>query len=609
MFFPSTIARAGSPTSPKCPGKAFPVRLLLVTSKKLHKDFKGGGAYSGIVFAPAKKKSCMETRSAIDERLTSGKHVSFWTDSVKPLFYHSLRENIETDVAIVGGGIAGLSVAYCLVQAGKQVVVIEDGGIGSGESGRTTAHLVNALDDRYYELERIYGEEGARLAAQSHTVAIDFIERVIEHEHINCEFRRLSGYLFLHPSDPQASLEKEFISASKAGVDVVMQQEIPGLRHSANACIEFRNQAQFHPLKYLHGLCKAITEKSGLIFTDTRAKEVNSHGIITESGHIVYAGHVVVATNVPVNNKYIMHVKQFAYRTYVIAALIKKGTLPWALWWDTGNMNTNPSIPPYHYVRLQSYNDEYDLLIAGGEDHPSGMATAAENISEQQRYSLLEEWTREHFPIGDIVCRWSGEVREPMDSLAYIGHNPLDSENIYIVCGDSGNGLTHGTIAGLLITDLIQGKQNDWEKLYHPSRFKIFKSGKTFFKEFIGGLTTYLRSSPRHAEVAQLSSIPAGEAKLIELDGDKYGAYRDENGDLHLVTAECTHLKCIIQWNNDEKSWDCPCHGSRFSYEGKVLNGPANTDLLYFREQATETAPFTAGKNSAAWPTDVRPQH
>jgi glycine/D-amino acid oxidase-like deaminating enzyme/nitrite reductase/ring-hydroxylating ferredoxin subunit len=466
------------------------------------------------------------------------------------------------------------------MQSGKKVAVVEDGNIGSGETGRTTAHLVNALDDRYYELERIFGKENSRLIAESHTAAIDFIERTIKYENIDCDFERVDGYLFLHPTDKPESLKKEFTAVKNAGIEAVEMQQMPGINDNSKS-IKFYNQAQFHPLKYLKGLCDALTERGALIFTDTSAVQIDHTGVVTKEGHKISADNVITATNSPVNNKYVMHLKQYAYRTYVIGARIKKDSVLKALWWDTGDHAVNSDSPPYHYVRIQKMDDEYDLLICGGEDHSVGISDN-ENIAEEDRYGLLEYWLRERFKIEDVIYKWSGQVLEPMDSLAFIGRNPKDKSNVFIATGDSGNGLTHASIAGMLITDLINGKNNPWEKIYDPSRFKLFSSGKTFFREVVGGMITYLKQRPSDAGSITLAGIPKGEGKIIELEGEKIAAYRDENNGLHLIGAECSHLKCIINWNNDEKSWDCPCHGSRFTHEGKVLNGPANKDLPHF---------------------------
>ncbi|MEO8085920.1 MAG: FAD-dependent oxidoreductase, partial [Bacteroidota bacterium] len=507
-------------------------------------------------------------------------HWNFWKATFPPISYPKLNKNAECDVVVVGGGIAGMSIAYNLSRSGKKVVVIEDGAIGSGETGHTTAHLVTALDERYYELQRIFGFQDARLIADSHRAAIDFIENTVATEHINCHFKRVNGYLFLHPSDKKASLDKELKASTDSGIDIKKLPSVPGLRHFDGACLEFKNQAKFHPLQYLKGLCDAAIANGAQIFTETHAKEIDKTGIVTDEGFKVSAKHIVVATNTPVNNVVAMHLKQFPYRTYVIGATIRKDSLPEALWWDTGDFDVNENIPPYHYIRTEPFNDYYDLLMVGGEDHATGLAEA-EAISEANRYQILETWARRYFDLGTVVYRWSGQVIEPMDGIAYIGRNPWDADNIYIVTGDSGNGMTHGTIAGLLITDLINGKENKWENIYSPSRFSIFKSGKTLFSEMIGGIRKYFQTNPKHTAAVSLNNIKQGDGKIIEIDGKKYGCYCDDDETLHLVNAECTHLKCIVHWNNDEHSWDCPCHGSRFTYEGKVLNEPANKALDY----------------------------
>lgn len=513
---------------------------------------------------------------------TAGAHLPFWVDSCEPIAYGKLTENKTTDVVIVGGGISGVTIAYCLCKSGKKVVLVEDGYIGSGETGRTTAHLVNALDDRYYDLASKFGEDNTKLIAESHSAAIDFIERIVSEEGIDCNFERVKGFLFLHPSDKPESLDKEFEAAVKAGLPVEKTSITLGAK--TLDALQFNQQAQFHPLRYIKALCKAIVRMGGEIYTDTHAKDIDHTGITTNEGMNVGARHVVVATNTPVNNKFVMHLKQYPYRTYVIAARVAKHAVDKALWWDTGDFNMNADMTPYHYVRTEPLDDTYDLLIIGGEDHATGLADA-EHIPEEKRYKILEDWGREHFPqMEDIAYRWSGQVMEPMDSLAYIGHNPFDKNNVYIVTGDSGNGMTHGTIAGLLITDLINGKENAWKDLYSPSRFKLFKAGKTFFKEFVGGFVSYLKTKPKHLDSSGLKDLKPKEGKVIEFDGEKLGAYRDEKDELHFVEVECTHQGCIVKWNNDEKSWDCPCHGSRFTHKGEVLNGPANEPLRHYSQ-------------------------
>jgi glycine/D-amino acid oxidase-like deaminating enzyme/nitrite reductase/ring-hydroxylating ferredoxin subunit len=514
----------------------------------------------------------------INPGITSGKNQTYWIESTERPDYEKLDANRDCDVVIVGAGIAGLSVAYTLVKRGKKVIVLEDGKIASGETGRTSAHLASSLDDRYYDIESYFGEEGARLAAESHSAAIDYIEKIISDESIKCEFSRLPGYLFLHPSDKPESIYREFEAARKAGLDVKMIDEVPGLKNVKGPAIEFARQARFHPIKYLRGLADSIRKNGGHIYTNTHVSDFGKNSVTTSDGFKVNAKFIVVATNSPVNNKYAIHLKQGPARTYLIAVRIQKNSIPDALYWDTGDFSRNEDSPPYHYIRLIKTEEDHDLLLVGGEDHVTGLADA-EKIPEEERYNKIEEWLRDKVEFSGIDYKWSGQIMEPVDFLAFIGRNPMDSDNVFIITGDSGNGLTHGTIAGILIPDLIEGKENPWEEIYSPSRFKI-AAVKKWIREFGGGFIDYLKMNPHHADEVMLSSINQGEGKIIQLDKKKYGAFRDESGRLHFVSAECTHLKCIIKWNGDEKSWDCPCHGSRFTYDGKVINGPANKDLF-----------------------------
>jgi nitrite reductase/ring-hydroxylating ferredoxin subunit len=269
----------------------------------------------------------------------------------------------------------------------------------------------------------------------------------------------------------------------------------------------------------------------------------------------------------------------------MIGATVPRGSVPRALWWDTGDHKANAEIPPYHYVRIEQLDDEHDLLLCGGEDHPVG-STGPEQGPEEERYGVLEEWARKHFPVREVLYRWSGQVLEPTDSIAYIGRNPFDKDNVYIVTGDSGNGLTHATIAGIMLCDLITERPNAWEKIYSPSRFKHFATGKGFLSELFGALASFFKTKPKPDE--GLGQIGAGEGGHVTLGDKMYGAYHADDGSYHVVNTECTHLKCTVKWNADEKSWDCPCHGSRFSYTGKVLNGPANSDLPYHHLQASD---------------------
>jgi glycine/D-amino acid oxidase-like deaminating enzyme/nitrite reductase/ring-hydroxylating ferredoxin subunit len=510
-----------------------------------------------------------------DGKLTSGENLSFWLAEVEPMKLEKLKEDIATDVLVIGGGIAGLTTAYCLLKAGRQVTLVEDGFIGSGESGRTTAHLTCALDDRYYEIENAFGEEASRKAAQSHAAAIDWIEKTVREENIDCHFERVDGFLFIHATDTKENLEKEWEATKKAGLSTSWMDHVPGLETESGPCIRFPDQGQFHIMPYLQGLATAILRRGGKIYTETHARHIGEKGAEC-NGYQVTASQVVVATNTPVNDFAAIHSKQFPYRTYVIAAKIPKGNILRALWWDTGDQESTWVTAPYHYVRTAELDTEYDLLIAGGEDHKTGQA-GEEDIPEEERYKRLIDWTKKRFPaMEEMIYRWSGQVMEPVDFMAFIGKNPGD-ENVYIITGDSGNGMTHGTLGGLIITDLIQGMENPWAEIYSPKRLPI-KTPGTYLSEVFGmakQYTDYLKKG----DIQEVDELGAGGGAILRKGLNRIAVYKDEESRIHAFSAVCPHMGCVVKWNAEERSFDCPCHGSRFSKEGIVINGPATTGL------------------------------
>ncbi len=501
---------------------------------------------------------------------------SIWAATVQMPPAGQLSEDIEADVCVVGGGIAGLTTGYLLTQAGQRVVILEGGTLAGGMTQVTTAHLSDAIDDRISEIERWHGERGSFLAAESHTAAINRIEAIAGELRVDCDFVRLDGYLYLAPGDEKELLDRELAAARRAGLMAEMVPRAP-LAYNTGPAIRFSNQARFHPFKYLAAMAKAIVEAGGRIFTESHADHIEGgdQATVEVGPHTVRAGAVVVATNTPVNDLVAIHTKQAPYMSYAIGARVPKGSVTDALYWDT--------LKAYHYVRLQPlYEDsggdvshaQHDLLIVGGEDHKSGQADDTE-----ARHARLESWARARFPMmGDVEFTWGGQCMETMDGLAFIGRNPLDADNVFIITGDSGMGMTHGTIGGMLVTDLILDRRNPWETLYDPSRMTIRAAG-TFAKENLNVAGQYL-DWVTPGEVDSVREIENGCGAVLRRGLSKVAVYRDDEGRAHEMSAVCPHLGCIVHWNAAESSWDCPCHGSRFTSQGQVTNGPANVDLL-----------------------------
>ncbi len=490
---------------------------------------------------------------------------SVWMELPRSAF-PPLREDLHVQVCVVGGGIAGLTSAYLLSRAGRSVALLDDGAPGSGMTQMSTGHLTCMLDDRFFELERLRGREAARLAAESHTAAIERIAAIVAGERIDCDLARLDGYLFLAPGDVPETLERELEAARRAGLHRVTRQErAPFPSFDSGPCLRVPDQAQFHPLKYLAGLARCIAAEGGrLHHAHADAIEGGAPALVRAGGHLVTADAVIVATNVPVNDRLAIHTKQAPYMTYVIAAPVPKGSVPQALAWDTGD--------PYHYLRIQPA-EEADLLIVGGEDHKSGQAD-----DTAERHARLEAWARERFPfMGEVGWRWGGQVMESLDYLGYIGRNPMDDDNVYVATGDSGMGLTHGTIAGMLLSDIIAGYENPWAGLYDPAR-KPLRAAREFAAENANVARQYA-DWVTGGEVDSAAEVAPGSGALIRRGLHKVAVYRDPSGQLHERSAACPHLGCVVHWNAAEKTWDCPCHGSRFDALGKVINGPANVDL------------------------------
>lgn len=517
---------------------------------------------------------------------------SIWQLTFPPIAGLTLASSESADVCIIGAGMAGLSVAYELARSGVSVVVLDDNSIGAGMSGRTTAHLVNALDDRYCELERLLGKERAALAAQSHTAAIERIATIVREERIDCDFERLDGFLFEPHGERSDLLEREFRAARRAGINVQWTEHLP-LGVETGPALRFPNQAQFHPIKYLAGLASVIRQLGGRIYTGCHAAHIDGGvpaRITTASGHLVEARNVVVATNSPVNDRFVIHTKQAPYTTYVIGLGLQRDAFPRALFWDTAQeagLYGKAGPTPYHYVRIQSVGGR-DVLLVGGQDHKSGQSHAFE-----ERFHALESWARQRFPkVQTVEYQWSGQVMEPVDGMAFIGVNPADEENVFIVTGDSGNGMTHGAVAGMLLRDLILHRENRWADLYDPHRITLKAASDYIYEN--SNVAAQMRDYMTGGDIENAEQLAPGSGAVVREGMSKVAVFRDEAGCPHRFSAACPHLRCIVHWNDTEHTWDCPCHGSRFDAMGTVISGPANSNLK----------PAEAGQHVHAHPGD-----
>lgn len=501
-----------------------------------------------------------------------------WMDARPAPGFAPLDGEITVDVAIVGGGITGLTAAILLSEAGKTVALVEARRIAQGESGLTTAHLTAYPDAGMRALVDHFGKDKARTAWEAGASAIDRIEQLIVKRGILCDFQRLPAFLYTESATGAAALEDELAACKEAGVPASLAREgLPGPQPMM-AALRFDGQAQMHPREYLVPLARALVRNGGHVFEETRALQVvedPSPRVITEHG-VIHARDVIVATNAPMNNVVALQTKIAHYRTYAIGARIT-GPAPKGLFWD--------DLDPYHYVRTHRIGGA-DLLIVGGEDHRTG-----QEHDTNERYRALMAWASERFPIGEVEYRWSGQIVEPVDGLPYIGHNSF-SEHVWEATGYSGNGMTFGTVAGHVLSELVQGRPNPWGDLFEATRITPVASAVEYIKE--NASTFYHLVKDRLAiDPTGIHKLPRGEGGIFNVRMRRIAAYRDHKGELHTLSPVCSHLKCIVDFNKAEKTWDCPCHGSRYDIDGQVLNGPATHALEKIEMPVTPEVPPT----------------
>ncbi len=499
---------------------------------------------------------------------------SLWIDTSSAKTYPRLEGDIEVDVAIIGGGITGITAADLLKRSGKRVAVIDFSRVGCGETGHTTAHLTEVLDTSYQDLISNFGIDGGRLACQSSRKAIQRMEVNVQRLKIDCDFRRVPAWVFSETSDEIDWLHSEAEAALSLSVPNTLCDSAPS-PFPVKKALRFDHQAQFHPLKYLRAIAETIPGDGSHIFEHTRAIDFQDGEpckVTTERGTITCKS-IFIAANVPISNRLFLHTKIAAYRTYAIAFKAPEAKMiAGNLMWDT--------LDPYHYIRTAHINGE-EYIIVGGEDHKTG-----HDVHTDTHFQNLIDWCGTRFDFIQVPYRWSGQIINPVDGLPYIGRNSM-CDNIYVATGYSGNGMTFGTLAGMLVSDLILGQQNPWTELYAATRVKPMASAKQFLSENIDFPTHLISDRLSASQEPDLEHIRENEGALVRVGAKKIAAYRDTEGQMHMMSPVCPHMGCYVNWNNSEKSWDCPCHGSRFSPVGKLLNGPAVTDLA--SEEADDT--------------------
>ena len=478
-----------------------------------------------------------------------------------------LTTDLDVDVAIIGAGITGLTAALRLTDAGKHVVVLEGRTVASGCTGGTSAHLTEAVDSRYVDIAKHFGKKGARLVAESSRAALEHIADLAGTLDIACDLQRVPGYLYTEDRGERDELAAERDAAAEAGLAVTLDVE-PGLPFPVAGSLRFSDQMRFQPYSYVRGLERALLSRGALLHENTRVvKLVEGDPIVltTDGGRTVRARAVFCATHMPLNY-FLVHLKLTHEQSYV-TAYESSHALEDALFWDTAS--------PYHYTRTATVDGKRWLVI-GGEDHSTGEEKHADGS-----FDRLGAYARDRFSVGEPEYRWSAQLVSSSDGLPYIGRNAA-SKHVYVATGFGGNGLTFGTVSALLVSDLILGVDNPWTTLYHATRVKLASVGGVV-KE---GLST-TGHLLRHAEVNHTSEIAAGQGALVHQGGKHLAVYRDPEGTLHGVSSRCTHLGCVLAFNDAERTWDCPCHGSRFSPDGAILEGPAL--------EALERHPVTEG--------------
>ena len=492
---------------------------------------------------------------------------SYWIASTPATDFAPAPDELTVDVAVLGGGIAGLNVAAALKARGRTVAVVEAARILEGVTGNTTAKVTASHGLLYGHLVEKFGEARARAYADAQQAAIEHIARTAETEGIECNLVRTPSYIYSQDGAEAGKLQAEAEAARSVGLPVEFTTDTR-LPYPVAGAVRYDEQARFHPRKYLLALAERVPGDGSVILERTRALDVDEGDpcVVTTDRGVIRAQHVVVATHIPFLDRGLYFARQFPIRDYVVAGRLGERPVE-GMYLSTES--------PTHSIRVTEDEEGGLLLIVGGEGHTTGRADDTD-----QRYGRLEKWTNERFGVTDFTHRWSTQDYTSTDRVPFIGRFRPGAKRLWVATAFGAWGMTNGTVSGLLLADLVTGEDSPWAEVFDPLRVTPAATNmKTFVKENAAVAKELVTGYLAPGDVGSVDDLAPGEAAVIRSGLSKTAAYRDEDGTVHAVSARCTHLGCVVAWNAAEKSWDCPCHGSRFDMDGKVLQGPAVKDL------------------------------
>lgn len=498
----------------------------------------------------------------------AGQRTSVWLETTGSTDYGPLMDDTDVDVAIVGGGIAGISTAFDLVEAGRTVALIERGRILEGVTGNTTAKLTSQHGLIYdYLLEHV-GEERARQYANANEAAIDEVESRVEKLDIDCEFDRASAYAYAETPNDRAAIRDEVEAAQRLGLPATFVESTP-LPFDFNSAVRFDAQALFHPRKYLLSLAREVSDHGSHVFERTRALDVEDGDpccVTTDRGDIT-ADDVVIATHFPIVDPALYFARLVPKRSYVLAVRLRNDP-PEGMYYRPGD--------PYFSVRPRPAGKDSTVLV-GGQNHRTGHGNETE-----RHYRTLERRARDRFDVESIERRWSTQDYVSVDRVPFVGSLAPHVDNVYVATGFGGWGLSNGTAAARILTDHILGRDNPWHEVYRPARLRFVASKGALLEHNRHAMEHFLEDRLTTPSANHVTDLEPGGGQVVDVDGESIGVSRDSDGELHAVTAVCPHMGCRVKWNAGERSWDCPCHGSRFDLDGRVLDTPAVEDLETF---------------------------